>query len=81
MLMLMGYQQLANERLWDIQMAQRRKSQIRAEQNYDAKRPKRPIGCRLDDETMAAVDAKRGAKSRSAVVEELIRGWVASPPK
>ncbi len=57
-------------------MTERRKSQIKAEKEYDAKRPKKPIGCRLDAETMAALDAKRGARSRSALVEELILKWL-----
>ncbi len=52
-------------------------AQLRAIRKYDTeKRSKKPIGCRLDEETMAAVDAKRGAKSRSALVEELVLKWL-----
>lgn len=64
-------------------MTQRKRTpaRIEAEKRYaeEGKRSKKPIGCRLDAETMAAVDAKRGAKSRSAVVEELILKWLKRP--
>ena len=46
-------------------MTQRRDSQKRAEQAYDAKRPKKPVSFRLDDDEMATLDEARGEKSRS----------------
>ena len=57
-------------------MAERRKSQIKAEKEYDAKRPKKPIGCRLDEATMARVDKKLKGGSRSSLVERLIMEWL-----
>lgn len=46
-------------------MNARRDSQKKAEQAYDAKRPKKPVSFRLDEEEMDALDRARGAKSRS----------------
>lgn len=51
-------------------MAERRKSQIKAERDYDAKRPKKPVSFRLDDDEMAEIDAARGAKSRALFAME-----------
>jgi uncharacterized protein (DUF1778 family) len=51
-------------------MAERRKSQIAAERNYDAKRPKKPVSFRVDDDEMAELDRARGAKSRAEFAME-----------
>ncbi len=47
---------------------------------WAAENPEQPrsraIGCRLDPETLARVDAKLKGGSRSALVERLIRAWL-----
>lgn len=44
----------------------RNPKQIKAERNYEAKRPKKPVSIRLDDEEMAALDKARGRETRAA---------------
>jgi hypothetical protein len=63
-----------------IRMTQRKRTpaRIEAEQRYagNGRRTKKPIGCRLDEETLARVDKKLKGGSRSALVERLIMGWL-----
>jgi hypothetical protein len=54
----------------------RYEKQVEAEKRYDAKRAKKPIGCRLDEKTLARVDKKLRGGSRSALVEQLILEWL-----
>jgi uncharacterized protein (DUF4415 family) len=53
----MGYQ---------VSMTKRYESQKKAEKAYDAKRPKKPVSIRLDDDEMAALDKARGSETRAA---------------
>lgn len=46
-------------------MAKTSDAQLRAIRKYDATRPKKPVGFRLDEDEMAELDAARGAKSRA----------------
>ncbi len=65
---------------YPIRMTQRKRTpaRIEAEKRYaeDGRRTKKPIGCRLDEETLALVDKKLKGGSRSALVEKLIRAWL-----
>jgi hypothetical protein len=77
----MGYPIRVDERLrlgYPIRMTQRKRTpaRIEAEKRYAEKRPKKPIGCRLDEETLALLDKKLKGGSRSALVERLIRAWL-----
>jgi len=53
-------------------MTKRYDSQKRAEVAYDAQRPKKPVGIRLDDEQMAKLDKKRGRQSRAAYLMDAL---------
>ncbi len=79
----MGYPIRVDERLrlgYPIRMTQRKRTpaRIEAEQRYAeaGRRTKKPIGCRLDEETLARVDKKLKGGSRSALVERLVREWL-----
>jgi len=62
-------------------MSQRKRTpaNVEAEKRYAPKRTKKPISFRLDDDDMAALDAKRGDKSRGAIAEELVLKWLKRP--
>ncbi|MEM7006106.1 MAG: hypothetical protein AAF498_09520 [Pseudomonadota bacterium] len=51
-------------------MAKRSEALIRAQKKYDAKRQKKSVLIRLDDDDMKRLDKARGKKSRAAYVEE-----------
>jgi hypothetical protein len=55
-------------------MPQRKRTaaNIEAEKRYAPNRAKKPVGFRLDDDQMAALDRARGAKSRGDYVLGLV---------
>lgn len=51
-------------------MTKRSEALVRAQKKYDAKRQKKSVLIRLDDDDMGRLDKARGEKSRAAYVEE-----------